>query len=240
MCSSDLLVEVPESGTVTVPVTVPDTLTSWRVLALGQTRSGAQGGAITTFASTLPAYVDVVVPTFLYTGDRVQLPVQAVNQLGDPLSAPLTVEADGIPIGGGSVSVGGYGSTTQRVTLPAIKAGSLHVLARLGSIDTVDRVVPVRQLGRPIEKVRAGTLGDARTFPLSGSPGGVGGSLLVTAFPGALGVVGDELAAAVQAHEAWICEETLALTLRLGAHAEEPQVDDQIDGQRIRIWLAQA
>lgn len=49
----------------------------------------------------------------------------------------------------------------------------------------------------------------------------------------------NELSSAVQAHEAWIREETLAVALSLGSHDEEPQVDDQIDGQHIRIWLAQ-
>ncbi len=59
-----------ESGQATVPVRVPDRLTRWRVLALAHSRSGAQAGAVTSFAGTLPTYVDPVVPAFLRTGTR--------------------------------------------------------------------------------------------------------------------------------------------------------------------------
>ena len=42
------------SGTATVHVTVPDTLTSWRVVGLAASRDGAQAGATHSFSSTLP------------------------------------------------------------------------------------------------------------------------------------------------------------------------------------------
>lgn len=190
------LVEVPESGSVTIPVTVPDTLTTWRILALGQTRGGAQGGAVTTFASTLPAYVDLVTPTFLYAGDVVRLPVQAVSQQGDALSAPLEVLVDGAAVGGGAVSLAAYGSRTEMVSVNAARAGDLMLVARFGTLDSVERTVPVRPVGRPIESVRGGTLAGPRSFDLAASPGATSGSLVVTVFPGALGVARAELDAA--------------------------------------------
>src|SRR4029079_17105535 len=56
------LVITDEHGAAVVAVRVPDRLTTWRVLALAHSRSGAQGGAVTSFLGTLPTYVDPVVP----------------------------------------------------------------------------------------------------------------------------------------------------------------------------------
>jgi hypothetical protein len=190
------MIEVPASGAVTVPVTVPDTLTTWRLLALGQTRDGAQAGGVGTFSSTLPAYVDVVAPTFLYAGDTVLLPVQAISQEAEPLSAPLEVLVDGATVGGGTVSLAAYGSRTETVSVSAARAGDLHLLARFGTLDSVARVVPVRPVGRLVETVRGGTLAGPRSFAMAATPGGSSGTLVVTAFPGALGVARAELDAA--------------------------------------------
>ncbi len=187
------LVEVPASGSVTVPVRVPDTLTTWRLLALGQTRSGAQGGAVATFASTLPAYVELVTPTFLYQGDIVRLPVQAVSQQGVAIASSLEVLVDGAAVGGGAVSLAAYGSRTENVSVTATRAGDLRLVARLGDLDSVERVVPVRPVGRPVETVRGGTLAGPRGFGMSAAPGATSGSMVVTVFPGALGIARAEL-----------------------------------------------
>ena len=190
------LVEVPATGSVTVPVPVPDTLTTWRILALGQSAAGAQGGAVTTFASTLPAYVDVLAPDFLWAGDTVALPVMAVNQEGDTKSETLSVLADGAAIGGGGVTLPAYGTRTERVSLRADRAGELVVTARLGALDAVEKRVAVRPVGRPVDQARGGTLAGPRTFSLATIAGASPGGLTVTVFPGALGVARVELEAA--------------------------------------------
>ena len=190
------LVEVPSTGSVTVPVPVPDTLTTWRILALGQSAAGAQGGAVTTFASTLPAYVDVLAPDFLWAGDTVALPVMAVNQEGDIKSETLSVLADGAAIGGGGVTLPAYGTRTERVSLRADRAGELVVTARLGALDAVEKRVAVRPVGRPVDQARGGTLAGPRTFSLTTMAGASPGGLTVTVFPGALGVARAELEAA--------------------------------------------
>src|SRR5690606_21338816 len=64
-----------DAGRASVSVRVPDRLTTWRVLALAHSREGAQAGDVARFQSTLPSYVDVVIPPFLHVGDRVSLPV---------------------------------------------------------------------------------------------------------------------------------------------------------------------
>ena len=61
------------------------------MLALGQSNEGAQGGTVATFASALPAYVDVVAPSFLVSDDRLDLPVQVVSQQAGGVSESLSV-----------------------------------------------------------------------------------------------------------------------------------------------------
>ncbi len=230
------LVEVPESGSVTVPVPVPDTLTTWRVLALGQTRAGAQGGAVTTFASTLPAYVDLVTPAFLWAGDVVALPVQAVSQQADPVSARLDVSANERAVGGGAVSLAAYGSRSETVTVKAERAGDLRLVARLGELDAVEKTVPVRPVGRPVDQARGGTLAGPRSFGLSGAGGD--GSLTVTVFPGALGVARAELEAApARGDDLGAAAYTYAVTGLAGPLAEEGSVrPDVLRATQLRAW----
>jgi len=232
------MVEVPASGTVTVPVTVPDTLTTWRLLALGQTRDGAQAGAIGTFASTLPAYVDVVAPTFLYAGDTVRLPIQAISQEPGPISAPLEVLVDGATVGGGTVNLAAYGSRTETVSVSAAAAGDLQLLARFGTLDSVARTVPVRPVGRLVETVRGGTLAGPRSFAMSATPGGTSGSLVVTAFPGALGVACAELdAAASRGDDVVSAAYTYAVAGLAGPLASEGTVSpDVLRATQLRAW----
>jgi hypothetical protein len=232
------LVEVPESGSVTIPVTVPDTLTTWRLLVLGQTHGGAQGGALATFASTLPAYVDLVTPTFLYAGDVVRLPVQAVSQQGEALSAALEVLVDGTAVGGGAVSLAAYGSRTEMVSVNAARAGDLSLVARFGALDSVERTVSVRPVGRPVESVRGGTLAGPRSFTLSASPGATSGSLVVTVFPGALGVVRAELdAAPARGADLAQAAYTYAVTGLAGPLAADGTVPpDVLRAAQLRAW----
>lgn len=187
------VVETGPAGSVTVPVSVPDTLTTWRVLGLGWSTTGAVGGAETSFRSTLPAYVDVVLPRVLYAGDRLRLPVQAVNQTAEPIRVPLTVTVRGRTVGDGAVALPPWGSATRAVRLDATTPGSWEVSASLGALDAVSKSVEVRPGGRPVRVERGGTLAAPRELVVDGVAGASPGDLVVTVFPGALGVVGQEL-----------------------------------------------
>ena len=127
------LVETDDDGVATVPVKVPDQLTTWRVLALAHDRRGQQAGAEQTFVGTLPVYVEPVVPGWLYAGDRVVVPVQAMNTTGDRLSAELTVRATGAASGaaGGALSLSPGGSAVR--DLPMDVSGAGTALVTLGS-----------------------------------------------------------------------------------------------------------
>jgi hypothetical protein len=193
------LVLTNAQGEATLEVPVPDRLTSWRVLALGHTRGGAQAGAVTSFLGTLPAYVDPVVPPFLIAGDRVRLPIQLVNTTDSALSMTLKVDALGGELTGGSgkVAVGPGGSTVQYAQLLTHKPGSVSLQARFGDADAIARSIPVLPSGQPVTVLKGGTLAATRTLEITTAPDlekdATRVRLLV--FPGALGVLRSELSA---------------------------------------------
>ncbi|HEX8823674.1 MAG TPA: alpha-2-macroglobulin family protein, partial [Archangium sp.] len=203
------------SGTATVPVRVPDRLTQWRVLALAHSRTGAQAGAVTRFAGTLPTYVDPVLPPFLRAGDVVRLPVQVVNTTGAPVTRALKVEAQGATVEGGSrtVTVPAAGSVVEYVTVRAARPGPVAVRASLGGTDSVVRTFDVWPTGRPVMETRGGTLAAPRTLELTGPSDAVAGSerVRLLVYPGALGVLRAELTAA--AGRGGVAEDAHALLL---------------------------
>ncbi|WP_395854681.1 alpha-2-macroglobulin family protein [Cystobacter fuscus] len=195
------LVVTNASGEASVPVKVPDRLTRWRVLALAHSRSGAQAGAVSTFASSLPTYVDPVLPAFLRAGDVVRMPVQVVNTTGTAVTRALKVEAQGgVAVEGGTrtVTVPAAGSVVEYVTLRAARPGPVTVRAALEGADSVERGFDVWPTGQLVRETRGGTLAAPRTLELVGAASPVEGSerVRLLVFPGALGVLRSELAAA--------------------------------------------
>ncbi|MDY7232228.1 alpha-2-macroglobulin family protein [Hyalangium rubrum] len=210
------LVVTDAAGQATVPVRVPDRLTRWRVLALGHSRSGAQAGAVTSFAGTLPTYVDPVVPAFLRTGDTVRLPVQVVNTTGGAVEQPLKLSAEGAVVEGNAartVRVPAQGSVVEYVTLKATQPGPVSVRASLGTTDAVVRGFDVVPTGRPVGQTRGGSLAAPRTLTLEGPAEVEAGSerVRLLVYPGALGVLRAELAAA--SGRGGVAEDAYALLL---------------------------
>lgn len=193
------LVVTGADGQLSVPVKVPDRLTTWRVLGLSHSREGAQAGAVASFLGTLPTYVDPVVPAFLVAGDEVRLPVQVVNTTERELATRLSLSARNATLSsaGGPVQVAGNGSAVQYVVLKAPAAGAAQLSAVLGDTDAVERTIAVRPAGRPVQSSRGGTLGSPRTLELAGAENPLPKSEVVRlqVFGGALALLKSELAA---------------------------------------------
>mgnify|MGYP000430157257 CR=1 FL=1 len=194
------LVETDNDGVATVPVTVPDQLTTWRVLALAHDRRGQQAGAEHSFVGTLPVYVEPVVPGWLYAGDRVVVPVQAMNTTGDRLSAELTVRATGAASGaaGGALSLSPGGSAVRDLPMDVSGAGTALVSARLqapGGGDAAERSIVVHPEGKPVLTTRGGALAGERSLSLQAPKGADPRTerVEVVVFPGPLAVVQAEL-----------------------------------------------
>lgn len=209
------LVVTGADGRASVPVKVPDRLTSWRVLALAHSRQGAQAGAETTFVGTLPSYVDPVVPPTLVFGDTLRLPIQMVNTTGKDLAATLKVSAQGATVSaaGGSVRIPAGGSTVQFANLSATSLGPASLSAALVGTDAVERTFDVRPSGRPVTVTQGGTLATERTFPLEGPANPIKGSeeIRLDVFPGALALLRSELAASV--HRGSVADDAYLLLL---------------------------
>jgi hypothetical protein len=194
------LVVTNSEGVATHQVRVPDRLTSWRVLALAHSRSGAQAGAETTFRGTLPTYVDPVVPPFLMTGDEVSLPIQIVNTTDEAVNGTLRLEVSGAALvrAPRPVRVAGQASAVAYAVIRAGRPGTATVQAALGNKDAVERSFPVRPGGRPVVEIRNGTLAAPRTLEIT-MPGDAdleSASARLQVFPGALAVLRAELGAA--------------------------------------------
>ncbi|NTX06367.1 alpha-2-macroglobulin family protein [Myxococcus sp. CA040A] len=194
------LVVTDESGTATLPVRVPDRLTRWRVLALAHSRTGAQAGAVTSFAGTLPTYVDPVLPAFLRAGDSVRVPVQVVNTTDAAVETSLKVEATGAAVEGATrtVRVPARGSVVEYVTVRVSGPGPIAVRAALGDADSVEKPLDVWPTGRPVVQTWSGTLAAPRTLSLTGAADAQAGSerVRLQVYPGGLGVLRSELTSA--------------------------------------------
>ncbi|MFT3706227.1 MAG: alpha-2-macroglobulin family protein [Archangium sp.] len=194
------LIVTDADGRANVPVKVPDRLTTWRVLALAHSRQGSQAGTVTSFLGTLPTYVDPVTPPFLFAGDVVKLPVQVVNTTDADVNAALSYSASGGTISstGKTVKVPAGGSTMDTVTLTTTVPGAAVFKAVLGSTDAVEKSIELKPAGRREVQNKGGTLAAPRTFPLDGVATPLPGteSVRVQVYPGALGLVRNELSAA--------------------------------------------
>ena len=203
-------------GLASVPVRIPDRLTTWRILALAHDRQGHQAGDVTTFLGTLPVYVEPVVPAFLVSGDRITLPVQVVNTTDGDWSGPLSVDVTGATTASfsGTVSVPAGGSRVLPVPLSAPRAGELTLSLRLGQADIVVRTVPVKPAGMLVEQSRGGTLASPRSVELEG-PSDMdpdSARVRVVVHPGALSVLRRELVRA-QAGGGGVADDAYALLL---------------------------
>ena len=234
------LVATDATGVATVDVRVPDQLTSWRVLALAHTMAGAQAGAVHTFDSALPLYVDPVVPGWMYAGDTLDLPVQIVNTTHGSITAPLTVSADGALSGQASASITlpAGGTAVQRVSLSADGAGLSHVTAVLSGGDAVQREIPVIPRGRPVERIRGGTVGSTTAFAIAGPDGADPATeeLEVRVYPGPLAVLQSEVARGGSGGTPWDASYGFALATRIGDLSQRAHVDvDAASVRKLRI-----
>jgi hypothetical protein len=230
------LVVTDGNGAATVPVRVPDRLTTWHVLALAHSREGAQGGATTEFLGTLPAYVDLVVPKFLVIGDEIRLPIQMVNTTEAAQTSPLDLEVANATLtgGGGAKTIPAQGGAVDFATLKATKAGTIQVKATLGTTDAVVRTIEVRPSGRPETITRTGTLAAPRTLKLTGPVGSDPATdrarLLV--YPGALSLLRSELG--VSTFREGVADDAYALLLAGQATELLAKLGDKADPDAIR------
>lgn len=67
------------NGKAKVKVVVPDSLTTWNVLAYGTSRGNQFGKGTVNFTSQVDQYLDIEVPQFVRNGDKMKVKVEAAN-----------------------------------------------------------------------------------------------------------------------------------------------------------------
>lgn len=193
----DPLVVTDAQGKAEVRVRVPDRLTSWRVLALAHSRTGAQGGALARFLGTLPTYVDLVVPDTLIKGDEVRLPIQLINTTETAVTTSLELTATNATVsgGGGTRTIPAQGSLVEYVRVKADRIGVITLKAALRGGDAVVRTIEVEPAGRPVSTTRTGTLAAPRTLTIEGPSNSDPSTdrVRLLAYPGALALLRAEL-----------------------------------------------
>ena len=230
------LVVTDDKGEATVPVHVPDRLTTWRVLALAHSRTGAQAGATTSFLGTLPSYVDPVVPPFLIAGDKIKLPVQMINTTDAAIASTLTYQIEGGKLagGGGPKTIPAQGSLVDYATLTAERAGTIKLRVGLGATDAVARTIDVIPSGKPVTVTRAGTLAAPRELSIEGPAGSDPSTdrVRLMVYPGALALLRSELA--VSTARSGVAEDSYALLLAGNGARLLAQLGDKADPQVLR------
>ncbi|HEU0030653.1 MAG TPA: alpha-2-macroglobulin family protein [Kofleriaceae bacterium] len=230
------LVVTNDRGEATVPVHVPDRLTTWRVLALAHSRTGAQAGATTSFLGTLSAYVDPVVPPFLIAGDEIRLPIQMVNTTQAAVTDKLALQIEGGELGGGggTRTIPAQGSLVDHITLRAKRPGTIKLRVGLGATDAVAHTIDVVPAGKPVVVTRTGTLAAPRTVTIDGPTGSdpAADRVRLLVFPGALAILRSELA--VSSARAGIAEDAYALLLAGRATDLLQSLGDKPDPEALR------
>ena len=183
-----------------------------------------------------PFRIDVT-PPFLYAGDSVRLPIQVVNTTDGDISTSLAFAISGATLSGtgGAVKVPAGGNALQYVTMSTTKPGVALFKATLGSTDAIEKSIELKPAGRREIVSKAGTLAAPRTFPLSGPANPLPGTeaVRVRVYPGALGLIRNELSAAPGrggvAEDAYLLQllgQAPALLIALGAKPDEPTIRD--------------
>ncbi len=236
------VVPTDAEGRADVTVTVPDRLTTWRVLALAHDRQGGRAGAVATFDSTLPVYVDPVVPDALIAGDLVEVPVQVVNTTDARLRRALTVSGDGVAGTSKMMALAPDESRVQFVPVRATAPGRLALSFAFEGADQVIKTIAVRPPGKPMHKMRSGALADRVAFDWTLAKNVRPDSIEVglTVYPGALGLMQSELLSAAErttaadaAYALKLVRSAKALMLRIGGQVAPDQL------RRLRLRASQ-
>ncbi len=142
-----------ESGTGSLTLTMPDALTDWSVVGMSLSAEGAIGGDALVLETRLPVHAEIRAPDRLRVGDRIVVPVVAVNHTGEPRRLTLRLDDAETPL-----SLEAEGAQTVPWQLTAATPGTRTLTARLGDDDTVEHSLQVVPVGLPEHTVTVGAL----------------------------------------------------------------------------------
>jgi A-macroglobulin TED domain/Alpha-2-macroglobulin family/Carboxypeptidase regulatory-like domain/A-macroglobulin receptor binding domain len=149
--------ETTPSGRTAFNFTLPDSLTTWKLHAVGSTLDGRLTEIDQTFKTFQPFFVDLDAPQVLTVGDEISLPVNLRNYTARTLTLPVTVKpADWFTLSTPAnmhATVPANGSTPVLVgtrAASAVDVGPLRITAaNAHDGDAVEKTVKVHPDGEP-------------------------------------------------------------------------------------------
>ncbi|MEO8843520.1 MAG: Ig-like domain-containing protein [Kofleriaceae bacterium] len=136
-------------GSVTVPVTMPDNLTRYRVIAVVAAGERQFGKGESTMTARLPLMVRATPPRFLSFGDTFQLPITLQNQTDAAMQVKLAVRVSNLALTDGDgrvVTVPANDQILVEMPVSAVAAGTarLQIVAASGAVgDAQELELPV-------------------------------------------------------------------------------------------------
>lgn len=180
------------SGRATVELDLADSITQWRISALGNSTQGQLGSAIGAMTVFQDFFVDVNFPATLTRGDEVAFPIAVYNYLEEPQTVSLALEpADwytalagsslSLTLDPGEVRGVNFPVRVERVGLNALTVSALGTTKS----DAVARSVRVVPDGKPFAVAESGFLEGSVQIPVRFEDGRIAGSerLQVDVFP---------------------------------------------------------
>jgi hypothetical protein len=236
--------ETTTSGRTAFNFTLPDSLTTWKLHAVGSTLDGRLTEVDRTFKTFQPFFVDLDAPQVLTVGDEITLPVNLRNYTAHAITLPVTVKAaDWFALSTSAnmhATVPANGSAPVLVGLraaSAVDAGPLRITAaNAHDGDAVEKTVKVHPDGEPLTVTASALLhGDSANtvhfdLPTDAIPGSVHAELLL--YPN-LGANVAHAMKAVLERPYGCAEQTIStayasllyLELATAARAESPEKD---------------
>jgi len=196
-----------DKGEASVTFDLCDSVSSFRVMADGYTKTGSFGAGDAVIESRRPFYVEVKAPLETTTGDEIQMPVVLVNETDKAMESALVVSAGaGIQLGKFPEKVKIPAHSRMRVVVPANvenKAGRGDLIVSAGAgefTDSVTRQVSAKPLGFPVAVnfggMLEGKVSHTLTIPKSLTEGGMTAQAVV--YPTPLGNLTKALEALVR------------------------------------------
>ncbi|MFI5379009.1 MAG: MG2 domain-containing protein [Tepidisphaerales bacterium] len=164
-----------ERGEASLPVSLADSITTWRLSASAVAADGRLGGLQSSIRVFQPFFVDINLPVALTRGDEIAIPVVVYNYLDRPQSVELTLDNAGngfelldVPNKRIDLVPGDVKATSYRLRFGKVGRQQIQITARGNSVaDAIRRDVEVLPDGRRIERVVNGSLSQPAQLDLS-------------------------------------------------------------------------
>ncbi len=200
------LIVTDANGRARVTIPLADSITTWRLSALGSAEDGRLGSASAGLKVFQDFFVDIAFPASLTRKDEISVPVAIYNYLPEAQTVELEIAADGGlatrgPLAsGGKVRVELGKNEVKGIEVPLVATkvglGRLTVTARGTRLsDAVRREVRIEPDGFAVERTESGLLSDAIELELDVPEGAIEGAstALLKLYPGMFAQVVDGL-----------------------------------------------